>query len=95
MAINFQKIEKKWQDKWEEKKVYKTGDDKKEHRFYVLDMLPYTSVDGINDGHPKGYTATDIYARFLRASVYNVLHPMGWEAFGLPAENYAVVNLNY
>ena len=93
MAYPFSTIEPKWQKYWEENKTFKTIEDKnypKDKRLYILDMFPYPSGDGLHVGHPEGYTATDIYSRFLRMSGYNVLHPMGFDSFGLPAENYAI-----
>ena len=89
----FNGIEKKWQKRWEEGKTFAAVEDPsipKEKRRYVLDMFPYPSGAGLHVGHPEGYTATDIYCRFLRMNGYNVLHPMGFDAFGLPAENYAI-----
>ncbi|MDD5067981.1 MAG: leucine--tRNA ligase [Candidatus Pacebacteria bacterium] len=86
------KIEKKWQKEWARKKVYTSHEDPKKPKHYVLDMFPYPSGDGLHVGHPKGYIATDIYSRFMQMKGYNILHPMGWDAFGLPAENYAIKN---
>jgi len=89
----FNEIEQKWQKYWEEHKTFHAVEDPafpKEKRAYVLDMFPYPSGQGLHVGHPEGYTATDIYSRYLRMNGYNVLHPMGFDAFGLPAENYAI-----
>ncbi len=89
----FREIEQKWQRYWKENGTFKATEDPsipKERRRYVLDMFPYPSAAGLHVGHPEGYTATDIYCRFLRMKGYNVLHPMGFDSFGLPAENYAV-----
>ncbi|HPV59222.1 MAG TPA: class I tRNA ligase family protein, partial [Rectinema sp.] len=89
----FRDIEKKWQKRWEEEQTFRVFEDErfpKEKRRYVLDMFPYPSGAGLHVGHPEGYTATDIYCRYLRMNGYNVLHPMGFDAFGLPAENYAI-----
>jgi leucyl-tRNA synthetase len=89
----FETIEPKWQKYWEAHKTFKSTEDPsvpKEKRRYILDMFPYPSGAGLHVGHPEGYTATDIYCRYLRMNGYNVLHPMGYDAFGLPAENYAI-----
>ena len=89
----FSEIEPKWQKFWDENKTFKVTEDEKypkNKRMYVLDMFPYPSAAGLHVGHPEGYTATDIYCRYLRMNGYNVLHPMGYDAFGLPAENYAI-----
>src|SRR5699024_17842 len=90
MSFNHKSIEKKWQDFWEKDHTFKTTDDKNKENFYALDMFPYPSGQGLHVGHPEGYTATDIISRMKRAQGYNVLHPMGWDAFGLPAEQYAI-----
>ena len=84
------RIEKKWQEKWKEEQPYRSTEDKDKKKAYVLDMFPYPSGEGLHVGHPKGYIATDIYSRYKRMSGYSVLHPMGWDAFGLPAENFAL-----
>lgn len=89
-AYDHKKIESKWQKNWQRTKVYKATEDIKKPKSYVLDMFPYPSGEGLHVGHPKGYIATDVYSRFKRMSGFSVLHPMGWDAFGLPAENYAL-----
>lgn len=85
-------IEKKWQAAWKKSDIYKTTDSSDKPKCFVLDMFPYPSGEGLHVGHPKGYIATDIYSRFKRMTGHEVLHPMGWDAFGLPAENYAIKN---
>jgi len=90
MVYNPKQIEKKWQEIWEEKGIFKAIDFSKKPKFYILDMFPYPSAEGIHVGHPRGYVATDIFAHLMRRRGFNVLHPMGWDAFGLPTENYAI-----
>ncbi|MHC5252391.1 leucine--tRNA ligase [Listeria kieliensis] len=90
MTFNHKEIEPKWQKIWDDKATFKTTEDASKENFYALDMFPYPSGAGLHVGHPEGYTATDILSRMKRAQGYNVLHPMGWDAFGLPAEQYAI-----
>ncbi|MEY8559951.1 leucine--tRNA ligase [Jeotgalicoccus halotolerans] len=90
MTFKHRDIEKKWQQYWENNKTFKTEDEIGKEKFYALDMFPYPSGAGLHVGHPEGYTATDIVSRMKRMQGYNVLHPMGWDAFGLPAEQYAI-----
>ena len=96
MEYNFNKIEKKWQEYWDNNKTFFTDVwDFSKPKFYALDMFPYPSGQGLHVGHPEGYTATDIISRMKRMQGYNVLHPMGWDAFGLPAEQYAIKTGNH
>lgn len=88
--FNHKQIEEKWNEIWEKTNLYKTEEDPKKKKFYALDMFPYPSGEGLHVGHPKGYIATDIFSRLKKMQGHKVLHPMGWDAFGLPAENYAL-----
>ena len=95
MDYNFNEIEPKWQQFWKEHNIYKTEIDHAKEKFYVLDMFPYPSGAGLHVGHPLGYIASDIYTRYKKQKGYNVLHPMGYDAFGLPAEQYTIQTGQY
>ena len=90
MAYNFNEIEQKWQKTWKNNKTYHVTEDNNKQKYYVLNMFPYPSGAGLHVGHPLGYIASDIFARFKRLQGYNVLNPMGYDAYGLPAEQYAI-----
>lgn len=90
MAYQHKEVEKKWQRFWEENQTFKTSSDHSKEKFFAMDMFPFPSGQGLHVGHPEGYTATDIVSRMKRMQGFNVLHPMGFDAFGLPTEEYAI-----
>jgi len=92
MSYDFKTIDKKWQDIWDEKEAFKASDDYTKKKYYTLIEFPYPSGQGLHIGHPRPYTALDIISRKKRMEGYNVLFPIGWDAFGLPTENYAIKN---
>ena len=93
--INFAKIEKKWRQRWEKEKIFEVKENSKKKKFYVLEMFPYPSASGLHIGHAFNYTIGDVYARFKRMQGFNVLYPMGYDSFGLPAENAAIKNKSH
>src|SRR3989344_3386556 len=89
-SYNHKSIEKKWQNEWEKRGIYRAKDNSKKPKFYQLETFPYPAATGLHVGHPKGYIAEDIHARYMRMNGKEVLYTMGWDAFGLPTENYAI-----